>query len=153
MRRVMPMETYPTEIALDPATVIERGRFWTIALNRNQNLLGKVMLVAIRPVEQVSALTVDEWGDLHMQMRRVTAALLYAFQPDHFNYAFLQNQDKQVHLHVIPRYAITRTFAGLAFDDPDYPNHYAVPAPTRLLDAEKLIMLCALLRAHLPNLP
>ena len=56
----MPMDSYQNGIALDPATMIERGQHWTIALNCNQNLLGKVMLVANRPVKQVSALTADE---------------------------------------------------------------------------------------------
>lgn len=62
---------------------------------------------------------------------RATEVLVAAFQPDHFNYAFLQNQDHHVHLHVIPRYATSRTFAGLVFTDPDYPDHYVVPAPVR----------------------
>jgi diadenosine tetraphosphate (Ap4A) HIT family hydrolase len=56
-----------------------------------------------------------------------------AFQPDHFNYAFLQNQDRQVHLHIIPSYAAGRSFAGVTFEDPDYPDHYHVPASPRML--------------------
>jgi hypothetical protein len=39
-------------------------------------------------------------------------------------YAFLQNQDRPVHLHVIPRYASARMFARRQFEDPDYPDHY-----------------------------
>ncbi len=36
-----------------------------------------------------------------------------------------------IHTHIIPRYAHPRELAGLRFDDPDYPDHYAVPAPDR----------------------
>ncbi|HEX5440752.1 MAG TPA: hypothetical protein VFW76_07700 [Ktedonobacterales bacterium] len=140
-------------IILDPATIIEQGTFWTLALNRNQNLLGKVMLLANRPVEEVTALTLDEWFALHIQIRRATTALIKAFQPDHFNYAFLQNQDRQVHLHIIPRYATSRMFEVLTFDDPDYPSHYAVPAPTRHLGAAQAQALGNLLHALLPPLP
>jgi diadenosine tetraphosphate (Ap4A) HIT family hydrolase len=139
-------------IAPAPETIIEPGSHWTIVLNRNQNLLGKVFLWANRPVEQVIALTNDEWLDLRLQMRRVTLALIKAFQPDHFNYAFLQNQDRQVHLHVIPRYATPRTFEGLAFSDPDYPNHYAVPSPPRRLDTAQMGLLRDLIRASLPEI-
>jgi diadenosine tetraphosphate (Ap4A) HIT family hydrolase len=53
-----------------------------------------------------------------------TEQLRRAFGPDHFNYAFLQNQDRHAHLHVIPRYASARVFAGIEFADPDWPDHY-----------------------------
>ena len=36
----------------------------------------------------------------------------------------MQNQDRHVHLHVIPRYVGTRTCAGSEFRDPDWPDHY-----------------------------
>lgn len=136
-------------ITLEPGTILRNGERWTAALNRNQNLLGKVMLVVNRPVERVTELTADEWADIHSEIRRVTAALITAFQPDHFNYAFLQNQDRQVHLHVIPRYAGPRTFAGLTFTDPDYPDHYAVPAPARVLEPGPQGALAARLRGLL----
>lgn len=44
------------------------------------------------------------------------------FHPVHFNYAFLQNQDRHVHLHVLPRYDHAVTFGGDRFEDPDYPS-------------------------------
>ncbi len=125
--------TLAPQIAVSP--------FWRLILNRNQNLLGKCFLVLRRHDEAVPNLTADEWLDLHWMLSAATSALQGAFQPDHFNYAFLQNQDRHVHLHIIPRYAAPRTFAGLTFDDPDYPAHYAVPAPARLLPT---VMLDAL---------
>jgi diadenosine tetraphosphate (Ap4A) HIT family hydrolase len=138
-------------IQLAPETVIERGALWTIALNRNQNLLGKVMLMANRPLEEVILLRENEWTDLHKQMRRVTLALTTAFQPDHFNYAFLQNQDRQVHLHVIPRYAANRSFSGETFEDPDYPDHYHVPAIPHHLSPGRLAALVETIRRALPT--
>jgi diadenosine tetraphosphate (Ap4A) HIT family hydrolase len=137
-------------IQLAPETIIERGSLWTLALNRNQNLLGKVMLVVNRPLEQVILLREDEWTDLRRQMRRVTLALTAAFQPDHFNYAFLQNQDRQVHLHVIPRYAASRAFAGETFEDPDYPDHYHVPATPHRLSPGRLAALVETIQRLLP---
>lgn len=72
--------------------------------------------------------------------------LSLAFQPDHFNYAFLQNQDRHIHLHIIPRYNEPRVFAGITFDDPDYPAHYAVPAPSRYLARNQFTALAERLR-------
>ena len=45
------------------------------------------------------------------------AALLACFQPEHFNYMFLMNQDAHVHLHVIPRYRTECSFAGVVWAD------------------------------------
>ena len=152
MSDVSPADTPQNGLVPDPATIIEQGAYWTLVLNRNQNLLGKVMLVANRSVEQVSELTSDEWITLHTQIRRTTTALTTAFHPDHYSYAFLQNQDRQVHLHVIPRYATLRTFEGLTFSDADYPHHYAVPSPRRILEVDQVATLRDLLRALLPSL-
>jgi diadenosine tetraphosphate (Ap4A) HIT family hydrolase len=61
------------------------------------------------------------------------------FAPDHFNYAFLQNRDRHVHLHVIPRYAASRIVAGVEFADRDWPDHYRPGveyiAPPTVIDA------------------
>jgi diadenosine tetraphosphate (Ap4A) HIT family hydrolase len=50
-----------------------------------------------------------------------------------------------VHLHVIPRYAKARQLAGLTFEDPDYPDHYAVPGPEQRIPPAALDTLAELL--------
>jgi diadenosine tetraphosphate (Ap4A) HIT family hydrolase len=65
------------------------------------------------------------WRELRAHAQRSTHPLREDFAPDHFNYAFLQHQDRYVHLHLIPRYATER------FEDTDYPTHYAAPGPER----------------------
>jgi diadenosine tetraphosphate (Ap4A) HIT family hydrolase len=97
-------------------------------------------------LEDIRNITEDEWLELHWEITAATNALALAFDPDHFNYAFLQNQDRHVHLHVIPRYASARTFAGRQFGDPDYPDHYAVPALTIILASEQTAALANELR-------
>ena len=82
-------------------------------------------------------------------MKRVYRALVAAFQPDHFNYAFMQNQDRRVHCHVIPRYAGTRSFAGMEFTDPDYPGHYTSLNPSRRLSPDATADLAGHVRACL----
>lgn len=109
-----------TEIGLTPGTVIEDTPHWTIAVNRNQNLLGKVLLVLRRPASEVTELRPIEWAALHEQMGRVAGALTRRFRPDHLNYAFLMNEDAQVHLHVLPRYAAAREWGGHRFTDPHW---------------------------------
>jgi diadenosine tetraphosphate (Ap4A) HIT family hydrolase len=95
-------------------------------VNRNQNLLGKLCIVLSRHEESVMKLTPEEWADLHGEMQWAVERLTAAFHPDHFNYVFLQNQDRHVHLHVIPRYRTMRQFEGVRFTDPDFGAHYSV---------------------------
>jgi len=46
-------------------TEIELGTIWTVALNRNQNLLGKTMLILNRPSESVAEVDPHEWRSIH----------------------------------------------------------------------------------------
>ena len=128
--------------------ILAESDYWRTVLNRNQNLLGKCFVATKRHVEAVTALTTEEWLDLHGQLALATRVLDLAFRPDHYNYAFLQNQDRHVHLHVIPRYAGTRLFGGERFDDPDYPDHYAVSSLPRILTAEQSAELAGELRGR-----
>jgi diadenosine tetraphosphate (Ap4A) HIT family hydrolase len=104
--------------------IVRESTHWRIAINRNQNLLGKLLIALLRHEESVAELTAAEWSDLHAEMRWATERVSSAYRPDHFNLAFLQNQDRHVHLHVIPRYAAARACAGVEFTDPDWPDHY-----------------------------
>jgi len=106
-----------TALALILATIIHEGPLWTIAVNRNQNLLGKTMLVLNRPCTSVVEVTSEEWMVLHDRLRVLVPTLTALFRPDQFNLAFLMNQDAHVHLHIIPRYAAFREWNGHRFDD------------------------------------
>lgn len=119
--------------AADLEPIISESAHWRLVLNQNQNLLGKCFLVLRSHVENVSEVALDEWIDLRDQLDLATQALYGQFAPDHFNYSFLQNQDRHVHMHIIPRYEKDREFAAVYFSDPDYPNHYSVTMPKKQL--------------------
>ena len=104
-------------LSLIPETVIEERPSWTLAVNRNQDLLGKTMLVLQRSCDKVIDVEADEWSRLRLELQRLVPALARLFQPDQFNFAFLMNLDANVHLHVIPRYASPRRWHGHDFTD------------------------------------
>jgi len=135
----------------DLAPTIATSAYWRLILNHNQNLLGKCFLVLRRHAEAIPELTAEEWNDLYQQIARSTRMLVAAFSPDHFNYAFLQNQDRHVHLHIIPRYANSRIYMGQSFVDRDYPAHYSVPAANQSLPTSAFTALAAYLQRCLGN--
>jgi diadenosine tetraphosphate (Ap4A) HIT family hydrolase len=107
--------------------IIAESIYWKLVLNWNQRFLGACFLTLKRHIESITELTCEEWAELHEEIKKSTNALNQSFAPDHFNYVFLQNQDRHVHMHILPRYAKPRTFVGEQFDDPDYPSHYTIP--------------------------
>ena len=137
----------PGPIGVVPGTFIEAGKRWSLVLNRNQNLLGKCMVVLNREETDVTRLTEAEWSDLRRYLRRVTAALDSLFQPDTYNFAFLMNEDRWVHLHVVPRYESPREWAGERFEDPHFGSLFG--AEQRLLDADALLRLSRAVAAAL----
>ena len=116
------------------APVLRESDYWRVALNVNQNLLGKLLIVLGHHKEAVVDLTEPEWQDLREQLRWATGRLQNAFAPEHFNYAFLQNQDRHIHLHVIPRYATDRSVGGQMFVDAGWPGHYEIGEVVKLSD-------------------
>jgi len=79
-----------------------------------------------------------------------TDALRSSFRPAHFNYAFLQNQDRHVHIHVIPRYAAPRECAGETFTDRGYPGHYDL-GEARVVRPAVSGEIARLIRSNVPN--
>ena len=102
------------------ADEVYSSNHWRIVVNINQNKLGKVMVCLNRHDEDICDLSEEEVRDLWGLIRWLKSALTSCFQPNHFNYSFLMNQDRHVHLHVIPRYRETRAFAGVQFEDSDH---------------------------------
>lgn len=135
-------------LSLSPESVVDEGPLWTIAVNRNQDLLGKTMLVLDRPCTAVVDVSPAEWAALHDEIRRVVEALGALFSPDRVNFAFLMNQDAQVHLHVIPRYASHQEWGGRRFVD----RHWGVAFghEQQLLTPEEVGRLAGDIRALLP---
>jgi len=134
---------------LVPETLVEEGQYWTIAVNLNQNLIGRLILVLNRDAEAVTAVSLPEWSDLHREIARTRHVLNVMFQPDQYNYAFLMNQAAQVHLHVVPRYAEQRTWSGAQFEDIHYGELFG--REQRILPAGQLAQLAMEIRRRLPS--
>ncbi|MCP3879959.1 MAG: hypothetical protein GY701_16435 [Sulfitobacter sp.] len=131
----------------DPESVVDRHGSWTLAVNRNQNLLGKSILVLGRPCTAVTDLTPSEWAELHAGMGQAATALASLYEPDQFNYAFLMNVDAQVHLHIIPRYQTPRTWQGEEFSDPNWGRSFG--HEVQLLEPDQIRTMAREIRSAL----
>ena len=69
-------------LLVDPATVLREGDSWRVVLNKNQNLLGKTMLVLRREASDVLDVTLEEWDAFTDELRRVRRAVDELFHPD-----------------------------------------------------------------------
>ncbi len=118
-------------------------------MNRNQNLLGKVMIVLTRECDDVRLVQPGEWAELHREIVRVTSALDELFRPDRYNLSFLMNVDSRVHLHVFPRYAEAQAWDGEVFEDPHFGD--AARSDQRILPSERLAALADAIRGCLPD--
>ncbi len=130
-----------------PETVIEEREHWTLAVNRNQDLLGKTMVVLRRPCVEVVGIDRLEWSSLMNELQRLVPTLTTLFAPDQFNFAFLMNMDAQVHMHVVPRYSSVRQWRGHQFDDQHWGSAFG--HEQRVLDVEDLGALAADIRETL----
>jgi diadenosine tetraphosphate (Ap4A) HIT family hydrolase len=108
---------------------------WVLYLNTDQSLLGRCFLMLKRPETDVTALSEAEVAELWAATRQVRQALDRAWEPDHFNFAFLMNQTRQVHWHIIPRYRLKREYSGGTFVDPEFGGHYGTGV-ARTLDED-----------------
>src|SRR5687768_8155344 len=106
------------------------------------------MLVLRRPCASVAGLEAEEWADAHRWLQRTCAAVDRLFSPDLYNHCFLMNQDRQVHLHLVPRYAGPREWEGETFDDPHWGTLFG--REQRLLRDAQLARLAAQVGAELP---
>jgi diadenosine tetraphosphate (Ap4A) HIT family hydrolase len=116
----------------------------TLYLNRDQRFRGYCLLVFDGGhVTALDSLTPTAYTAFHDDLRRASAVLRAALQPDHLNVECLGNQTPHLHWHLVPRF----------LDDPrwGYPIWDGQPFEPRQVDVPEpaLLALRANLRARL----
>lgn len=107
-------------------------RWWRARLNYRQDYPGKVLLALGRHEEDLLAVRPSEQQELWEAVLAVRDAVNRVFAPDWWNYMFLGNQIRHVHLHLIPRYAKPRVIHGWEFRDRHWGGlHARQEEPTR----------------------
>lgn len=105
--------------------LIKEYRYWEVYIHENQNYLGRCVVWCKRGnALDLADATKEEQKELFLILRNLREALKKSFQPNWFNYAFLGNETRHLHCHLMPRYAEQKTFMGVVFEDKLYGHNY-----------------------------
>lgn len=129
------MEDYSKNIIID-------HKYWTVLVHTNQGYLGRCVVWCKRKdAEDLSEATKDERDELFVIISKMKKALDLAFHPDWMNYAFLGNEMRHLHGHIIPRYSTEKEFGGIRFKDErwghNYQTDHSFTTPPETLEAVK----------------
>jgi len=98
---------------------------WSVFLHQNQGYLGRsIVWCNWENALDFADITSEEQGELFIILTELKKAIQKSFSPDWLNYAFLGNEIRHVHGHIVPRYASPRKFEGTVFEDALYGRHY-----------------------------
>ena len=99
--------------------------YWSVFIHSNQGYLGRCIVWCKREnALDLTDATPEEQKELFLILRELHIAIQKVFEPDWLNYAFLGNETRHLHGHVIPRYAKPKTFEGVVFEDKLYGHNY-----------------------------
>jgi diadenosine tetraphosphate (Ap4A) HIT family hydrolase len=107
-----------------PATLIAEFEHWVVLLRPAQPTLGSLVLAAKSDATAFGDLPAEAYAELKAVTATIEAALTGAINYSKINYLMLMMVDRDVHFHVIPRYAGERVHEGVSFPDAGWP---AVP--------------------------
>jgi diadenosine tetraphosphate (Ap4A) HIT family hydrolase len=131
----------------DAGNRIAQTSYWSVLLRPRQPTLGSLVLVCREDAKAFGDVSAAAFADLQAVVKSIEAALRDVVGYERINYLMLMMVDPDVHFHVIPRYSVTREFAGATFPDNGWPGPPAlepavVPEPavsealrTRLIEA------------------
>ncbi|MEK9173461.1 MAG: HIT domain-containing protein [Patescibacteria group bacterium] len=105
--------------------IIKGYKYWEVTIHENQGYLGRSVIWCKRPeADDLSEIRKEEYDELLLIINEVKDAIHKVFKPDWFNYAFLGNEVRHLHAHVVPRYASGRYYEGMAFEDKFYGHNF-----------------------------
>lgn len=116
-----PIVDFRNKFRLSELAIFET-QYWTWSLRPEQTTLGSGVLSLRRGCSRFSELKPQEYYDLEIVIKVIENTLQDIFSYDVMNYLMLMMIDKQVHFHIIPRYATERWFFGHKWEDNGWPG-------------------------------
>ena len=104
-----------------PDTKVAETRCWMVLVRPKQPTFGSLVLICKEEAQAFSDLSADAFTDLKVAVAGVEAMLRRVVDYEKINYLMLMMVDRDVHFHVIPRYAGERVHEGVSFPDAGWP--------------------------------
>ena len=134
-----------TEIKFgDPAQRVAQTDCWTVLLRPKQPTLGSLVLVCREPVRAFADVSAQGFAEMRQLIGLIEATLREVVVYERINYLMLMMVDPDVHMHVIPRYQATRSFAGVEFADAGWPGPPVLDSAVSLDDVTSAALLARL---------
>lgn len=130
--------------------IVNKYKYWDLYLHKNQCYIGRCYLWAKREdATDFIETTEEERYEFFFITYNLKKALREAFLPNMFNYASLNNVEKHLHVHVIPRYKIIVPFQGIKFCDERYGKNFAPYNKSFVLQKPVLQAVINKIKSHL----
>ncbi|HMG46578.1 MAG TPA: HIT family protein [Allosphingosinicella sp.] len=127
-----------------PDTLIAEYSHWAVLLRPQQATIGSLVVASVADIRRFSEVPREGFAELAEVIQQCESALSSMFAYDKINYLMLMMVDLQVHMHVIPRYAEVRDFAGVRCLDEGWPGPPILGASIELPADGQLSLLSSL---------
>lgn len=115
-----------------PQTLLREYGHWVVLLRPQQVTAGSLILAAKSEATAYGDLPAEAFAEQGRIVAEVEAVLRRAVDYERINYLMLMMIDPHVHFHVVPRYAGTRSLAGLDLADHGWPGPPDLKSATAL---------------------
>jgi diadenosine tetraphosphate (Ap4A) HIT family hydrolase len=105
-----------------PGSLLREYDHWLVLLRPAQVTAGSLILAAKGEATAFGALGREAFAEQAVAIGEIEATLRHAVHYDRINYLMLMMVDPHVHFHVIPRYAGSRSIAGIEIADAGWPG-------------------------------
>jgi diadenosine tetraphosphate (Ap4A) HIT family hydrolase len=105
-----------------PGSLLREYEHWLVLLRPAQVTAGSLVLAAKGEATAYGELSREAFAEQAAVIAEIEAALSRAVHYDRINYLMLMMVDPHVHFHVIPRYAGSRSIAGIEIADAGWPG-------------------------------
>jgi diadenosine tetraphosphate (Ap4A) HIT family hydrolase len=118
-----------------PTTLVREFEHWLVLLRPAQVTLGSLVLAAKSEATAYADLPREAFAEQKDVVAATERALAAFVQYERINYLMLMMVDPNVHFHVIPRYAGSRSWNGIEFADSGWPGSPELGSAVRLESA------------------
>lgn len=105
-----------------PESLIKEYNCWVVLIRDKQVTLGSLILAYKGDCDSLSNVSREGYVELEIVIKEVEVTLKRVFHYDKINYLALMMIDKEVHMHIIPRYDSSRKFRSKLYFDSGWPG-------------------------------